>query len=106
MNTENKLHKEMDRVGVDFETLAKDARALMTATAHVTGDKVEEARQRLEEMLGNGGDLYEGLRDRALRGAKVADDTVREHTYSVIGIAIGAGLLLGLLASHRLQRCA
>ena len=101
MNTETKMIKQLDRVGVDMETLADDARALMAATAHVAGEKVEVARKRLEEVLGNGGDLYQGLRDRAYRGAHAADDAVREHTYTVIGLAMGAGLMLGLLAAHR-----
>jgi ElaB/YqjD/DUF883 family membrane-anchored ribosome-binding protein len=104
MKNEAKMMKQLDRVGTDMETLADDARALMAATAHVAGDKVEEARHRLEEVLGSGGDLCEGLRDRAYRGARVADGAVREHTYSVIGLAIGAGLLLGLLLSHRGSR--
>ena len=101
MKNKAKMIKQLDRVGMDMETLADDARAFLSATAHVAGDKVEEARRRLEEVLGNGGDLYEGLCARAYRGAKVADGAVREHPYSVIGLAVGAGLLLGLLASHR-----
>lgn len=101
MKTEDKLHNEMERMGLDLETLANDARALMSATSHVAGEKVENARRRLEEVLGSGEDIYEGLRDRALRGARIASETVREHTYSAIGIAIGTGLLLGLLAAHR-----
>jgi ElaB/YqjD/DUF883 family membrane-anchored ribosome-binding protein len=101
MKTDPSIAKNLNRVGNDMETLAEDARAFMAATAHVAGDKVEEARKRLEDVLGNGGELYDGLRNRAVRGAKVADETVREHTYSVIGMAIGAGLLLGFLAAHR-----
>jgi ElaB/YqjD/DUF883 family membrane-anchored ribosome-binding protein len=41
------------------------------------------------------------LRDRAYRGARIADGAVRNHTYTVIGLAIGAGLLMGLLAFRR-----
>lgn len=101
MKSTTNLNKQLDRVGTDMGTLAEDARALMAATAHVAGDKVEEARKRLEDVLDKNGDIYEGLKGRACRGAKIAGETVREHTYAALGIAVGAGLLLGLLASFR-----
>jgi len=38
--------------------LAEDASALLTATADVAGDKVAEARKRLEAELESGKELY------------------------------------------------
>ncbi len=101
MKTELKMMKQLDRVNHDMETLADDARALMVATADVAGEKVEAARKRLENALGNGGHFYDELRDRAFRGAHDADGAVRAHAYTVIGLAIGTGMLLGLFAAHR-----
>jgi ElaB/YqjD/DUF883 family membrane-anchored ribosome-binding protein len=38
------------------------------------------------------------LQSKASSGAKAADRAVREHPYSVAGVAFGLGLLLGALA--------
>lgn len=38
-----------------------------------------------------------GLQSKATSGAKAADRAVREHPYSVAGIAFGLGLLVGAL---------
>jgi ElaB/YqjD/DUF883 family membrane-anchored ribosome-binding protein len=85
----------------DFGTLAEDARALMAATADVAGDKVAEARKRLAAALESGKELYGRVREKAVEGVKAADQKVHENPYQAIGIAFGAGLLLGCLLSRR-----
>jgi ElaB/YqjD/DUF883 family membrane-anchored ribosome-binding protein len=37
------------------------------------------------------------LQSKAVSGAKVADRAIREHPYSVAGIAFGVGMLIGAL---------
>ena len=88
----------------DLGTLAEDARALMTATADVAGEKVGEARKRLAAALENGKEIYGRVRDKALDGAKAADQTVRENPYQAIGIALGVGALIGYLISRSRNR--
>jgi ElaB/YqjD/DUF883 family membrane-anchored ribosome-binding protein len=88
----------------DMGTLAEDARALMAATADVAGDKVAEARQRLAAALESGKEIYGRVRDKAVEGAKVADEAVHEHPYQAIGIAFGVGALIGYLVSRRCSR--
>jgi ElaB/YqjD/DUF883 family membrane-anchored ribosome-binding protein len=78
-------------------TLADDARALMAATTDVTGEKVREARKRLAAALENGREIYGRAREKAVKGAKVADVAVHEHPYHAIGIAVGVGVFLGYL---------
>src|SRR3954452_19014413 len=85
-------------------TLAEDARALMPATADVAGDKVGEARKRLAAALENGKEIYGRVREKAVEGAKVADQTVREHPYQAIGIALGVGAIIGFLVARRCSR--
>ncbi len=45
------MDKQRQAISNDLSTLAEDARALMTATADVAGEKVSEARQRLAAAL-------------------------------------------------------
>ena len=82
-------------------TLAEDARALMTATADVAGEKVSEARKRLAAALESGKELYGRVRDKTVEKAKDVDETVHEHPYQAMGIAFGVGVLLGVLVTRR-----
>ena len=88
----------------DLGTLAEDARALMAATADVAGDKVGEARKRLAAALENGKEIYGRVRDKAVEGAKAADQTVRENPYQAIAIALGVGAIIGYLAARRCSK--
>src|ERR1035441_9094876 len=63
----------------DMGTLAEDARALMAATADVAGDKVAEARRRLAAALESGKQVFGRVRERAVEGAKAADELGREN---------------------------
>lgn len=85
-------------------TLAEDARALLTATADVAGEKVGEARQRLAEALQSDLEYCNRLRDKAVEGVEIADEAVHEHPYQAIAIALGVGALLGFLVARRFSR--
>ena len=104
MKTNDTMNKPMQAVSNEIDTLAEDARALMAATADVAGDKVAEARKRLGAALESGKELYGRVREKAVEGAKAADETVREHPYQAIGIALGVGALLGYLLTRRCSR--
>jgi len=98
------MDKKIQGTSNDMGTLAEDARALMAATADVAGEKVSEARRRLAAALESGKEIYGRVRDRAVEGAKVADQAVHEHPYQAIGIALGVGALLGYLVVRRCSR--
>jgi len=84
--------------------LADDARALMTATADVAGEKVADARKRLAAALDSAKDMAGRVRDKAVEGARMADETVREHPYQAIAIALGVGAIIGCLLARRRSR--
>lgn len=88
----------------DLSTLAEEARALMAATADVAGEKVAEARKRLAAALESGKVLYGRAKEKAVEGAKAADEAVREHPYQAIAIAVGVGALIGYLLARRGSR--
>ena len=98
------MNKHTHETSNDMGTLAEDARALMTATADVAGEKVGEARKRLAAALESAREIAGRVRDKAVEGAKAADETVREHPYQAIGIALGVGALIGYLVARRCSR--
>jgi ElaB/YqjD/DUF883 family membrane-anchored ribosome-binding protein len=98
MNKHTQAHND------EMDTLAEEARALMAATADVAGEKVSEARKRLAAALDSAKEIAGRVRDKAVEGAKAADEAVREHPYQAIGVAFGIGALLGYLVMRRCSR--
>ena len=98
------MNKHTTATSDDVTHLAEEARALMAATAEVAGEKVGEARKRLAAALESGKEIYGRVRDRAVEGAKAADQTVRENPYQAIAIGVGVGALLGYLLARRCSR--
>lgn len=88
----------------DLSSLAEDARALMSATADVAGDKVGEARKRLAAALESGKQMLGRVKDKAVEGAKATDEAVHKHPYMAIGIAAGVGALIGFLVARRCSK--
>mgnify|MGYP005825707919 CR=1 FL=1 len=93
------FHSPMKDLRRDLQAVARDTEALLKATAEVTGERVQEARSRTEESLRNVVDhLYDRkMRRRVRRVARQTDAYVRDHSWSVIGVAAGVALLVGLL---------
>ena len=98
------MNKQTQPASSDFETLTEDARSLIAATAEVAGEKVSEARKRLAAALERGTEMYSRVREKAVQGAKAADQTVRENPYQAVGVAFGVGALIGYLVSRRYCR--
>jgi ElaB/YqjD/DUF883 family membrane-anchored ribosome-binding protein len=88
-----------DRVVKDVKVLVRDAEELVEATAQDVTDRAKEARARLRRALACAKESCEGLQQKAVGGARAADSVIREHPYETIGIALGVGVLLGVLAA-------
>ena len=88
----------------EMDTLAEDAGALMTATADAAGEKVGEARKRLAAALDSAKEIAGRFRDKAVEGAKAADQAVRDKPYQAIGIALGVGAVVGHFVMRRASR--
>ena len=98
------MNKETQTTVNDLGTLAEDARELLAATADVAGEKVGQARKRLAAALESAKQIAANVRDKAVAGAKVADQTVRENPYQAIAIGVGVGAIIGYLLARRCSR--
>jgi ElaB/YqjD/DUF883 family membrane-anchored ribosome-binding protein len=94
-----------DRILDDLRRVVEDAEALMRATSDVAGERVEAARNRTAESLGQARERLQGLEaelvNRAKEAARDADRYVHDNPWPAVGIAAGIGLLLGVLISRR-----
>ena len=97
---EKNKHAPKDGLGA----LAEDARALMTATADVAGEKVGQARERLAAALESAKEMADNVREKAVAGAKVTDKAIRENPYRALAIGAIAGVLIGFLVGRRTSR--
>jgi ElaB/YqjD/DUF883 family membrane-anchored ribosome-binding protein len=98
------MNKETLAIGNDLGQLAEDARALMTATAEVAGEKVGEARKRLASALERAKEIGASVRDKAVAGAKATDQAVHEHPYQAIAIGVSVAAVVGFLLARRGHR--
>jgi ElaB/YqjD/DUF883 family membrane-anchored ribosome-binding protein len=104
MTPAKNMNKHTQAITEDMGQLAEDARALMSATADVAGEKVSDARKRLAVALERGKEIYGNVREKAVEGAKAADKTVRENPYQAIAIGVGVGAIFGFLIARRCSR--
>lgn len=100
-DTTAEMNSQAHALRHDLEQLAQDARALLTATSDVAGEKVAEARKRLADALEHRRDFYAIARDKALEASCAADGVVRDNLYQIIGFGVGAGILLGFMLATR-----
>jgi ElaB/YqjD/DUF883 family membrane-anchored ribosome-binding protein len=97
------VHKE--KLMNDLKLVIADAEELLKLTAGNVGDKAAEMRMRMQARMEQAKADLTGLQDMAIARArdagKAADDYVQDNPWKAVGIAAGAGLLLGLLMSRR-----
>lgn len=100
MRNNGQLQESMHDLRRDLGAIARDAEALLKATADVASDRVQEVRSRTESTLRQAREALNTreLTEKARDAAASADRYVRDHRWGVIGTAAGVGLLLGLLA--------
>ncbi|HOF30923.1 MAG TPA: DUF883 family protein [Burkholderiaceae bacterium] len=94
-----------EKLAADLRLVIADAEELLQITSSQTGDKVAELRARVGENLrvarAKLSEADAALRDKAREAARATDDYVHENPWRSIGIAAGAGLLVGLLIGRR-----
>jgi ElaB/YqjD/DUF883 family membrane-anchored ribosome-binding protein len=99
----NDISKE--KLVADLKVVVADAEELLRATASQAGEKVSAARARIEASLAAAKvkltEAERALLEKTKEAAKATDDYVHEHPWSAVGIAAGAGFVLGILISRR-----
>lgn len=101
-NTENDVSKE--KLMQDLRVVVTDAEELLRATAGQAGEKVAAARDRIQENLATAKERLvaaeQAVAAKARQAAKATDDYVHENPWKAVGIAAGAGLIVGMLISR------
>jgi ElaB/YqjD/DUF883 family membrane-anchored ribosome-binding protein len=83
------------------ERRAGDLSEVTTGTAGRTGEKLQQARSRLQAAVEAAEATCARLEDKTVAAAKATDRCIREHPYETIGAAFGLGLLIGVLVARK-----
>lgn len=98
------MNEDKRTIRDELGTLAEAASALVAATTDAAGEKVGDARKRLAVALDRAREVYGRVKEKAVEGAKVTDQAVREHPYQAIGVAFALGAILGCLLARGRSR--
>ncbi len=94
-----------EKLIADFKDVVADAEELPRITAGQAGEKVAEIRGRAQQHLTVAKAKLAAAEDALIARAKLAgraaDAYVHEHPWGSVGIAAGAGFLIGLLIGRR-----
>ena len=88
----------------DFRMVVADAEELLRATAGQAGEKASAARERIQENLATAKARLAAAEDAVVaktrQAANATDEYVHENPWKAVGIAAGAGLIIGMLISR------
>ncbi|MEO6183896.1 MAG: DUF883 domain-containing protein [Verrucomicrobiota bacterium] len=89
------------KLAEDLRMVAADTEELIKATSGELAEKTRDVRERLKLVLEDAKATCGKLEEQAAEGFRATDRVIRKNPYSSIGIALGAGLLLGFLLKRR-----
>ena len=99
------LNGSLNDAGSDMKSLVKDAQALLTAAASLTGKKADELRERGMQMLdvasGKASKYQDQALDKGKELARTADVYVKDNPWRTVAVAAGIGLLVGVLLGRK-----
>jgi ElaB/YqjD/DUF883 family membrane-anchored ribosome-binding protein len=94
-----------DKLIADFKVVIADAEELLRATAGQAGDKISEARAKVQDHLNNAktslAEAQAVVVDRAKAVGRATDDYVHDNPWRSVGVAAGIGFIVGLLIGRR-----
>jgi ElaB/YqjD/DUF883 family membrane-anchored ribosome-binding protein len=95
------IEQSTEKLLSDLKEVVQDGEELLRAGADDLGERSNAAREKLAAAVESAKEMQHRLQERAVAGAKAADVYIRANPYQAIGIALGVGLLIGVLASRK-----
>lgn len=101
----NQLDRAKARMAGDFRAMIADSEDLLNATAAVTGEGFAAARSKFEAKVARARtaltEASSPVIAQSREAAAAADDYLRGNAWTAVGVAMAAGVLIGLLTSKR-----
>ncbi len=85
-----------------LQALVVEAETLMTGSvSEQAGETLTDLRERFGTAQERLAELYAGAKKKVVAGAKFTDATIRENPYQSLVVALGVGVLAGMLIGRR-----
>ena len=88
-----------------FKRLLADAEALLRTSSGITGEGIDNAREKVQRQMGMMKDAMSDAemvaRDRYRQVSAQTVSYVRLHPGKALGVAVAAGLVIGMLINSR-----
>jgi len=101
----NVREKIINRDKIMDRTRENNAEDAMPGSARTMGEAAASAAQKVTESLDQGrealAEIQAAVSERTRECVEATDNYVRENPWQAVGMAAGAGLILGLLMSRR-----
>jgi ElaB/YqjD/DUF883 family membrane-anchored ribosome-binding protein len=94
-HTPKELFTEMQALVAEAQTMMGDSISEHSAEA------MANLRERFAAAQERFADVYDGAKKKVVAGAKYTDTSIRENPYQAMAVALGVGVLLGVLVGRR-----
>jgi ElaB/YqjD/DUF883 family membrane-anchored ribosome-binding protein len=102
--TESDIEQSVDKLLQDLREVVRDGEELLKAGAEDLSERGAQAREKLAAALEVARETQQRIQERAIAGAKAADQLIRKNPYQAVGIAFGVGLVFGTILVGRSKR--
>ncbi len=104
MSTHTTSDISKEKLMQDLQLVVSDAEELLRATAGQAGEKVNAARERIQDSLEAAKArldvAQEAMIEKTREAARATDEYVHDNPWRAVGIAAGVGLVVGMLISR------
>jgi ElaB/YqjD/DUF883 family membrane-anchored ribosome-binding protein len=99
------ISKVTGGLSAEFRDLVADIEDFLTATTTLTGEQLEQAKQKVRTRVASAKEVVASASDSALararRSAEVTNEYVHEQPWMAVGAGVAIGFVAGLLVSRR-----
>jgi ElaB/YqjD/DUF883 family membrane-anchored ribosome-binding protein len=100
-NNKDTVHTPKELLA-ELQALVSEAETMMAdSLSEHTSEAIGNLRERFGAAQERFADMYDQTKKKVVAGAKYTDTTIRENPYQSIAIAMGVGVLLGILVGRR-----
>ncbi len=90
-----------ERIHHSLRTISEEAKGILQTVSKDTTQYTGQVRERLAGIADFAGETSHEIEKQMRRNATAVDSIVHSRPYECLGIALGAGLILGILATRR-----
>jgi len=95
------FNRAKDKMAHDLKMIVSDGEDLLKAAANASGEGFAAARAKFSEQVMNVKAKLADASQPMIKGARRADDLVRDNPWTAVGAAAAVGMLIGFLAAKR-----